>query len=610
MQLSKAQLKATKHITGPALVLAVPGAGKTTMLLYRTMNLINNNVNPNRILSITFSKASSLDMENRFKELFPDYPYNIKFSTIHAFCYRIILDYSRLTNNSFMLIDSDAKGKYNILRNIYKSVNNSVATEEKLEMIISDISYLKNLMKLPNNLGGFKSEVPGFKEIYSNYELYKTENNLIDFDDMILKSIEIIKNNELIRNKYLNMYDYYQLDEGQDTSSAQFYLIKELCKNHNNLFIVADDDQSIYGFRGANPKELLDLKKEYKDLEIYFMENNYRSTKNIVNTCNLFINNNLNRFDKSITTNNDFSNPVSIIKVADNEEEYKFIEEEINKDKDKKYAILYRNNICGLGLVEYFERKNIDFNIRDSKVRFFSNFVLRDILKIVSFSEDLSNVALYEEFYYKIKGYISKKHINYLKKHPGKNIFMVLMNYPGLSNRYKETLANLIRDFKEISKSPLNKKIDLILYKLEYDNYLKESSEKFGNNYKVLSEYTYYLKYISKEEDSLEGLLGRLKYLENIMKKTVIKETNLTMSTIHSVKGLEYDTVFIIDLVEGMLPSYKSLEDPKKVLLEEERRLFYVAMTRAKSNLFLIYPKKHNSNSSEMSRFLSELTQY
>lgn len=610
MQLSQAQLKATQHINGPALVLAVPGAGKTTMLLYRTMNLINNNINPNRILSITFSKASSLDMQNRFKELFPDFTFNIKFSTIHAFCYRIILDYSRLTNKSFMLIDSDAKGKYNILRNIYKSVNNSVATEEKLEMIISDISYLKNLMKLPNNLSGFKSEVPGFKEIYSRYELYKSENNLIDFDDMILKSIEILKTNESIKNKYLNLYDYYQLDEGQDTSVAQFYLIKLLCKNHNNIFIVADDDQSIYGFRGANPEELLNLKKEYKDLKIYFMENNYRSSKNIVNTCNLFINNNLKRFDKSITTKNDFLNPVNIIKVSNNEEEYKFIEEEIQKDPNKKYAILYRNNICGLGLVEYFERRSIDFNIRDSRVRFFSNFVIQDILNIIAFSEDLSNIALYESFYYKIKGYISKKHIAYLKKHSGKNIFMVLMNYPGLSTRYKETLSTLIRDFKNIKNKPLDKKIEIILYKLEYDNYLQESSEKFGSNYKVLNEYVYYLQFIAKEEDSLESLIGRLKHLEYIMKKPKIKDTNLTMSTIHSVKGLEYDTVFVIDLVEGMLPSYKALDDPKKILLEEERRLFYVAMTRAKSNLFLLFPKKHNSNPSEISRFLAELTNY
>ena len=610
MELSTSQLKAINHINGPALVLAVPGAGKTTMLLHRTMHLIENNINPNRILSITFSKASSLDMQNRFKKLFPNSSYNIKFSTIHAFSYKIIRDYSRISNIQYMLMDGNAKGKYDILKSIYISINNNIPTEDKLETIISDISYCKNKMYLPKNLHGFKSEIPRFKEIYFQFEKFKEEKNLIDFDDMIIKSIDILKNNINLQNKYLNMYDYVQLDEGQDTSSSQFTLIKYLCKNHNNLFIVADDDQSIYGFRGADPKELFNLKKEYKDLKIYFMENNYRSSKNIVNTSNLFINNNLNRFNKAITTENDFNTPVNIIKVKDNFEEYNFIEEEIKKDKNKTYAILYRNNICGLGLVEYFERNNINFNIRDSKIKFFNHFVIRDIINIIEFSEDLSNINLYENFYYKIKGYISKKHINYLKKHPGKNLFRILMDYPGLSTRYKENLSHLIRDFKEIQKSPLDKKINLIMYKLQYDDYLKDSSEKFGNNYKTLSEYAYYLEYIAKNEDNLSSLIGRLKHLENLMKKPNYVESNLTLSTIHSVKGLEYDTVFVIDLVEGMLPSTKAIDDPKKSLLEEERRLFYVAMTRAKNDLFLLFPKKHNSNESEISRFLAELTQY
>lgn len=610
MQLSEAQLKATQHIEGPALVLAVPGAGKTTMLLYRTMNLINNGIDPSRILSITFSKASSLDMENRFKTLFPNYNRNIKFSTIHAFCYKIIFDYSRTTNITYKLIDANAKGKYDVLKKIYISVNNSVPTEDKIETIISEISYLKNMLIFPDNMKGFTSEISNIKEIYRLYEKFKEEQYLIDFDDMILKSIEILENNISLKNKYMNMYDFYQLDEGQDTSVAQFYLIKLLCKNTNNLFIVADDDQSIYGFRGADPKELFALKKEYKDLKIYFMENNYRSTKNIVNTCNLFISNNLNRFDKSIHTDNDFSQPVNIIKVENNNEQYKFIEDIINKNPEKTHAVLYRNNICGLGMVEFFERRNIDFNIRDSKIRFFNNFVLRDILNIIAFSEDLSNISLYEDFYYKIKGYISKKHINYIKEHPGKNVFMILMNYPGLSTRYKDTLAGLIHDFKEIKRKPLHKKIDLILNKLKYDEYLQDSAEKFGSNYKVLSEYTYYLQYIAQNEDNLGSLIGRLKHLEQLMKKPIYKESNITFSTIHSVKGLEYDFVYVIDLIEGMLPSNKALEDPKKTLLEEERRLFYVAMTRAKSNLYLIYPKKHNSNSSEISRFLAELTQY
>lgn len=606
MNLTNEQLNTINHINGPALVLAVPGAGKTTMLIYRTMNLIKSGVDPSKILTITFSKASALDMQKRFKALFPTFNRPLKFSTIHAFCYQIILEYSRLRGKKYTLIEDSSTGKYELLKRIYYEVNSKNVTEEKLEIIISQISYHKNSLTDPKDS---KNEIPNFCEIFNIYEDYKEKRGLIDFDDMVILALKILKADQYIRTKFKSKFEYFQIDEGQDTSISQFQIVDYLCSPNNNLFIVADDDQSIYSFRGADPTYLLNLKKVYKDLKLYYLQNNFRSTKNIVNTSNLFISNNTSRFKKNISTTNSYKEPVNIIILENNDEEYEFIYKKTQEDPSKTYAVIYRNNLCALGLVEYLERRNITFNIKDNNMKFFNHFVLKDILNIIKFSEDTSDINTFSTFYYKIKGYISKKHISYLKTHSGKNVLRVLLTYPGLPSYYKDNIASLISNFKTLSQLSIYKKIDYILDTLEYDEYLKDSANKFGFNYKSLREYSHYLKYIAKDENTFEGLLGRLKHLEFLMKAPKNSQSNIALSTIHSIKGLEFDSVFVIDLVEGVLPSNKSLENDYS-LLEEERRLFYVAMTRAKEDLYLIYPKIHNGENSEMSRFLIELSKY
>ncbi|MGO3751931.1 MAG: ATP-dependent helicase [Peptoniphilaceae bacterium] len=604
MKLSDEQLKAIQHINGPALTLAVPGAGKTTMLLYRTVNLINKGIDPNRIITITFSKASSLDMEKRFKNLFPNFNKSLRFSTIHAFSYRIVLQYSKLRGKNFKLIEDSSNSKYDLISKIYFSIYKKIISEETLEQIISKISYFKNSLIDPKNS---KTDIPGFNQIFEAYEKYKYDNNLIDFDDMITLALNILKKDDYIRNKFKSQFDYYQLDEGQDTSLAQFELINYLAAPKNNLFIVADDDQSIYAFRGANPEYLLNLKKTYKNLSLYYLQNNFRSSKNIVTTSNLFIKNNIKRFDKNIFTSNDYLEPVNIIKVNSNKEQYSFIYEKIKSEPQKTHAIIYRNNLCSLGIVEYLERKNITFNIKGNKLKFFSHFVVKDILSIIDFSNDMGNIEKFSKFYFKIKGYISKKHIEYIKKNPGKNVFRILLNYPNLPSYYRDNIFSLMAEFKKLKNLNIHDQINVVLYDLAYDEYLRDFSKKFGFNYESLNEFSSYLKFIAKSERDLESLIGRLKHLEFLINSKSNYNTNVTLCTIHSVKGLEYDYVYVVDLVEGVLPSLKSKDEGS---LEEERRLFYVAITRAKSHLYLIYPKNYNGNYSIMSSFLKEISNF
>ena len=286
MNLSKEQIDAIHHMKGPALVLAVPGAGKTTVLIHRTANLIlNHHIGPERILSITFSRASARDMKGRFNKLYGDISdMPVHFSTIHSFTYGVIREYAYKNRIRYTLVEDNKKdlNKYNILKRIYFSINREYITDEKLETLINSIGYIKNMLITPEEfLSQYKIGISNFKVVYRSYDNYKRTNYLLDFDDMLTLSLEILNKDKHLLNKYRNRYQYIQVDEGQDTSKAQMEIIKTLAHPKNNLFIVADDDQSIYGFRGAYPKGLFEFNKIYKDGRVFYMEQNYRSTKTL-----------------------------------------------------------------------------------------------------------------------------------------------------------------------------------------------------------------------------------------------------------------------------------------------------------------------------------------
>ncbi len=616
MNLSLEQEKAIEHVKGPALILAVPGAGKTTVLIHRTVNLIlNHKISPERILSITFSKSSARDMKERFNKNFSDISsIPIQFSTIHSFCFSLIREYAYMNRIKYTLIEEDKNqlNKYSLIKQIYLSVNQEYITEEKLESLLNSIGYIKNMMLTVDEfLKNNKSDIENFKKIYNLYEKYKRDNNLIDFDDMLTTALGILQSDKYILEKYRAKYDFIQVDEGQDTSKVQMEIIKLLSLPKNNVFIVADDDQSIYGFRGAYPKGLLSFNKTYPNGKLFFMEQNYRSSKNIVSVCNQFIKRNTMRYNKNISTDNNFIEPISIIKVNSIAEQYKYLLEDLKNRELSRCCILYRNNLSSIGLIEFFERNKIPFYMRDIKVKFFNHWLIQDIINFIIFSQNTSNMNIYENIYYKKRGYISKKQITYAKTlNYNLSVFDRIMEFPGISNFYKSILRELKLDFKKLSKMSPSDAINFIEYDLEYERYLKENSMKFGYTYDTLKTTIYYLKIIASNTDSLNELLSRLKYLEYLCKNSKYAKDGVTLSTVHSAKGLEFDRVYMIDLVDGDFPSISSIEAAEKGkydLIEEERRLFYVGMSRAKYHLSLITPNSIGEKNVEPSRFLLEL---
>lgn len=616
MKLSLEQKNAINHISGPALILAVPGAGKTTVLVHRTYNLIaNHNINPENILSITFSKASSIDMKKRFNTLFPQAAsYNVHFSTIHSFCYGLIREYAYINRINYRLIEDNKRqlNKYNLLKKIYLDINKTYITEEKLENLLNAIGYIKNKMLTADQyLQDNKIDIDNFKIIYNSYENYKKKYNLLDFDDMLTISLEILKNSKILLEKYRNRYKFIQVDEGQDTSKIQMEIIRLLALPENNLIIVADDDQSIYGFRGAYPKALLDFNKDYINGKIFFMEENYRSSKNIVSVSNKFIKSNTLRYKKEIKTHNPYLEPVNIIKVKSITDQYEYLIEDLKNKDLSKSCILYRNNLSSIGIIEFLIRNNISFYTRDKKLRFFNHWLIKDIVDFLILAKDTSNMDIYENIYYKIKGYISKNQINYAKTlDANKCVFERIGEYPGINEFYKRNLRELKLDFKKISNMKPREAIFYIEYHLEYDIYLKENSIKFGYTYDNLSTMLYYLKLIGENCENLEEFTQRLNHIQFLCSNSTKNTNTITLSTIHSSKGLEFENIYMIDLIDGEFPNTSSIEDfdlGNIENLEEERRLFYVGITRAKKHLTLIAPNNINGNEFLPSRFLNEL---
>lgn len=617
MNLSKEQKKAVFHLDGPALVLAVPGAGKTTVLIHRTANLIlNHNVGPESILSITFSKASARDMEDRFKKLYGDIsPVPVRFSTIHSFSYSLIREYAYKNRIRYTLLEDENKdlNKFNLLKKIYFSINKDYITEEKLESLLNSIGYIKNMLISPEDfLTNNKIEIKNFEDIFTIYENYKKSNNLLDFDDMLTLALDILKKDKHLLEKYRNRYEYIQVDEGQDTSKVQLEIIKTLAHPKNNLFIVADDDQSIYSFRGAYPKGLLEFNKIYRDGKLFYMERNYRSSKNIVSVCNKFIRKNKLRYNKNIFTENPFYEPISIVKVNSILDQYEYLIEELKKHGDyKNTAILYRNNISAVGIVEYLERSNIPFYIKDIKLKFFSHWLVQDIVDFILLAQDTSRIESFENIYFKMNGFISKAQLNYAKSKKGyESIFDCLLNMPGINEFYRKNFLDLKLNFKKLSKMKPLEGIAHIEKNLGYEDYLKENSIKFGYTVDSLKSLLTYLKIIARPLNSIDELLIRLKYLDHTLCQSKKAKKGVTLSTIHSAKGLEFDRVFMVDLIDGEFPTTNSIDEFKRgkfEQLEEERRLFYVGMTRAKKHLFLISLDYKNEKKVKPSMFLTEL---
>lgn len=611
MNFTNEQIDAINHFKGPALVLAVPGSGKTTVILNRIINLIeNHDVLPKNILSITFSKSQGLDMERRFLKSFPNLKGQITFKTIHAFCYEIVKNYMKIKNIKKTLIEGDEKiNKSTLLKRYFFSMY-----EQKiLDDVIKDFFSLYDFTK--NKMIDFEDYVRKNKfisnrllllKLYKAYENLKLEYNFIDFNDLLYLANKYISEDKNLLSSIKKRYKFFSVDEAQDTSMLQFEIIKKIVYPENNLFVVADDDQSIYSFRGAEPKNLLEFKKFYKDSKIFIMNHNFRSTKNIIEISNKLISKNKNRYQKNPICTCSDNSKIMLFRVKNAHIQMRKLLELIKQlKKDESVGILYRNNISSIYVANYFLENDVDFFVKENGFDFYLNKILLDINNILQFSQNQTDLEIFKRIYFKLNAYIKKDFISKLKyKSYDENILDALLDLDDLNSFYLKKFNALRNNFKMLKKLSMKYKIDFIVNELGYGEYLENYDEIQKLNSNLMIDI---LKYISSNLNSYDDFLQRLKDIKEKLKDANKSSSNISISTIHSAKGLEYDHVFLLDLVDGEFPQKNILNAMDSSLLEEERRLFYVAMTRAKKTLTLFTIKTRNEKEVDTSIFYEEL---
>ena len=611
MKFTSQQVDAIKHFEGPALILAVPGSGKTTVLLNRILNLINNhNIDPSKIILITFSKSQGIDMERRFLAQNPEFRGKITFKTIHAFCYEIVRNYMKLKNIKKTLIEGNNEfNRILILKRLYYQKNYKKLSDEEINDFFSIYDYTKNKMYdfegyIRKN--HFISNRSLMLKLYNLYDEIKIQNNFMDFNDLLILANEYISTDKKLLKALKNRYKFFQIDEGQDTSTLQFEIIRKIVFPENNVFIVADDDQSIYSFRGASPENLLNFKNIYPNSKIFFMDKNFRSTKNIIKISNKIIQGNKIRYEKTSKHTTEESSQIMLFKVKNSIIQARELLKRISEiNPNETIGVLYRNNVSSLYVADILKNNDIDFFVKENKFDFYSNRILNDVKNILSFSEDTSDLEVFKRIYFKLNAYIKKDFITKLEYKPyNQCILESLLDLDELNDFYLNKFTSLRNNFKRLKRMKMEDKIDCILYEIGYGDYLDNFNDFSNLNYNLIFDL---IKYLSKDLKTFGEFIEKLDKLKELLKNASSSKSNISISTIHSAKGLEYDNVFIIDLIDGEFPQKSVLNSFDEKLLEEERRLFYVAMTRARKRLFLFTIKERNNLPVESSIFYNEL---
>ena len=613
--LNDKQKEAVLYNDGPLLIIAGAGAGKTKTLTTKIAYLIKEDItNPYNILAITFTNKAAKEMKDRVYELVGDVAKDIQISTFHSFGLKLLRENARLLgyDSNFVIMDSD--DSLTVVKKIIKELGYDTKIYNP-RAIRNKISSCKNEMIDPSQY--LKYAVSDYEKVvqlvYSKYEKKLKNNNSVDFDDLLLLPIELFRKDPDTLNRYQNLYKYVLIDEYQDTNEAQYVLSKLISAKHKNITCVGDDSQSIYSFRGANYKNILNFEKDYKDAKTILLEENYRSTSNILDAANQVIKNNKQRKDKNLWTSRGKGEKIKYYRAYNEKDEAQYVirkvKELVNKNIDyKDIAILYRTNAQSRILEEEMLKENMPYRVVGS-FYFYSRKEIKDLiayLRLIHNSKD--NVSLLRVINTPKRG-IGLKTIEKLTNKADKEDKSI---YEIIDSGKELEFKKIIEKLKEVSKDlTLTELIDKVLdasgikEDLESEKTL-ESEIRLEN----LEEF----KSITKTFEEREGLVSLEDFLLEISLISDVEEykddpNRVSLMTVHSVKGLEFKYVFVVGLEEGIFPHINSLMETSE--LEEERRLCYVAITRAKDDLYLVNARRRTlfgkDQINPISRFIGEI---
>ena len=614
MKLNRGQDEAIKHGNGPCMVLAPPGSGKTLIVTERTRYLIEESgVRPDQILVITFTRYAAREMKERFERLTAGKNYPVTFGTFHSIFYGILKCAYGIGANNLMSEKESSVLLQEVLDQTDIESTPEVEDEEELvRELLREVGMVKNGLY---HLKDFHSKYltqDEFAEVFRSYEHQKKELKKFDFDDMLVQCYALFRKKPEILQGWQKRFQYILIDEFQDINRVQYEVIRMLAAPRYNLFVVGDDDQSIYRFRGAKPELMLYMKQEFPSLRTISLTVNYRSTEFITGAAARVILHNDTRFYKRVQSFRGRGQNVHVQEVLDEQEEAQYVTEEIQKKLDQgikpgEIAVLFRTAVQARMISEILSEHRIPFEMRDYVTNFYRHFIVKDMMAYLQLAAGKRDRSLFLT--------ICNRPLRYLARNSMENR---QVNFEDLRKFYcdKDWMLDIIDQFDVDVRMMKNMApyaaIQYIRKKIGYDDFLKEYAEKHQIPWKQLMDVVAELEERSKNFKSYdEWEIHIAKYTQELeeqqAKARKIKgerENKVQLMTIHSAKGLEFEDVFVIHANEGEIPHQKA---EKKDEIEEERRLFYVALTRAKNNLCISYITQKNGNSIKPSRFVEEL---
>ena len=614
MKLNRGQDEAIKHGNGPCMVLAPPGSGKTLIVTERTRYLIEESgVRPDQILVITFTRYAAREMKERFERLTAGKNYPVTFGTFHSIFYGILKCAYGIGANNLMSEKESSVLLQEVLDQTDIESTPEVEDEEELvRELLREVGMVKNGRC---HLKDFHSKYltqDEFAEVFRSYEHQKKELKKFDFDDMLVQCYALFRKKPEILQGWQKRFQYILIDEFQDINRVQYEVIRMLAAPRYNLFVVGDDDQSIYGFRGAKPELMLYMKQEFPSLRTISLTVNYRSTEFITGAAARVILHNDTRFYKRVQSFRGRGQNVHVQEVLDEQEEAQYVTEEIQKKLDQgikpgEIVVLFRAAVQARMISEILSEHRIPFEMRDYVTNFYRHFIVKDMMAYLQLAAGKRDRSLFLT--------ICNRPLRYLARNSMENR---QVNFEDLRKFYcdKDWMLDIIDQFDVDVRMMKNMApyaaIQYIRKKIGYDDFLKEYAEKHQISWKQLMDVMAELEERSKNFKSYdEWEIHIAKYTQELeeqqAKARKIKgerENKVQLMTIHSAKGLEFEDVFVIHANEGEIPHQKA---EKKDEIEEERRLFYVALTRAKNNLCISYITQKNGNSIKPSRFVEEL---
>lgn len=605
-KLNTAQQKAVCHETGPMLVLAGPGSGKTTVLLCRISRLLERGLaKPQEILALTFSKAAAEEMKSRFENL--NGTSGVSFGTFHSIFFRILR--SRYGWNVEQIFQEEERRS--ILRNSIEAEKWDIPDlEEYISQFFSQLSLMNSELEQPNRFTPVGMPVEEFRKLYRAYEGYKERHEKLDFDDMLTQCYQLLREDAAVREYWQRKYKFILVDEFQDVNQAQFACLQILAEKHQNLFVVGDDDQSIYAFRGARPDFLLHFPTLYPAAKKVTLNTNYRSTERIVNLAERVIGNNEVRFVKNMKGIGEAGDKVTFFLAEDAAKEAAHIAEKIGRLLDEgvpltEIAVIYRTNLQGGAFARELYKRGIPYDLRDNSGNVYEHWVAKDLLSYLLLAENEESDSALRRILNKPKRYIGKDLLAEAEAMP----YTLLRSFfvcPSLKGWQEENLENLRIDLNQIRKRTPYDALKYIRKVIGYDEYLEEFAAYRRTSAQVLQEIADEIMETAKDCADVRSFREQLERLSLQMKeqsrKKGQKRNGVALMTMHGAKGLEFRAVFLPSLVEGIVPHEKGMDT-----VAEERRLFYVAMTRASEKLCLSAILQRYEKERKPSRFLAEM---